>query len=385
MTNTTTAIVEVAKELEKKEVTTAKGNKTSKVFNMPKRTYTYKGKINETDFPEFVNLCKLSQKKLKQYLCGKMKKIYDKDCYIGDGYIYCKGNIPVLLTAHMDTVHKELIKTFYEDVKTDTKGKVTHTISSPEGIGGDDRCGIYMILEILKAGYLPYILFCEDEEIGGVGSDKFCYTDYVDELKDLKFLIELDRANSNDLVFYNDGNKDWKKWLIKETGWKEAYGSFSDICNLSPECFVSSVNLSCGYYNAHTLGEYVVVEEMLNTIEVVKHLLDASESIEQFVYIEEKRYYGYSAYSKSNYYGSYTWSKYDDWYDEDNYYNYNNYKKAPVAKKYKMEVLFLNEHNREEYGMVEGEDKAECWMNFFMEYYSISFSNVLDWWLIPIV
>ena len=155
--------------------------------------YPYKGRKNETDFPEFIQICKLSAKKLKQYLCGEMKKIYGKDnTVIGDGYIYCRGDVPVLLTAHMDTVHKKLVTDFYEDIQTDKNGKVTHTISSPQGIGGDDRCGIYAILKVIESGYLPYVLFCEDEEIGGIGSGKFCKTKYITELSNMKFLIELD-------------------------------------------------------------------------------------------------------------------------------------------------------------------------------------------------
>ena len=222
--------------------------------------YPYKGRKNETDFPEFIQICKLSAKKLKQYLCGEMKKIYGKDnTVIGDGYIYCRGDVPVLLTAHMDTVHKKLVTDFYEDIQTDKNGKVTHTISSPQGIGGDDRCGIYAILKVIESGYLPYVLFCEEEEVGGIGSGKFCKTKYITELSNMKFLIELDRANSNDLVFYSNANQDWINWVEDETNWIKSWGTFSDISHLSPACEVSSVNLSCGYYKAHTVYEYQIL------------------------------------------------------------------------------------------------------------------------------
>lgn len=356
--------------------------------------YPYKGRKNETDFPEFIQICKLSAKKLKQYLCGEMKKIYGKDnTVIGDGYIYCRGDIPVLLTAHMDTVHKKLVTDYYEDIQTDKNGKVTHTISSPQGIGGDDRCGIYAILKIIESGYIPYVLFCEEEEIGGVGSNKFCKTKYITELSNLKFLIELDRANANDLVFYSNTNQDWIDWVEDETNWKKSWGTFSDISHLSPACEISSVNLSCGYYKAHTVYEYVVMEELLETIEMTKHLLDASKKVEAFVYEERKystRYYGM--------YNTFGGEDYDDSDDLDYYYyrkcngsNYGiNYDYSSYKDYYKsqededtqhsLEVLFINEDDEEETAYMSGKDEAECWKNFFFTYFDICYERVLDYY-----
>ena len=375
-----------AKELEDKEKS-AKNFYDNYVYDPATDTYMvktkqqktlsfpYKGRKNKTDFPEFVNICKMSQKKLKQYLCGLMKNMYgEENTIIGDGYIYCRGDIPVLLTAHMDTVHKETVKDFYEDIQIDEQGNEKHIISSPQGIGGDDRCGIYAILKIIESGYYPYILFCEDEEVGGIGSNKFCKTKYITELSELKFLLELDRANSNDIIFYDNGNKDWKNWVEDETNWVIDYGSFSDICHLSPACEISSVNLSCGYYKAHTLYEYVVVEEMLEMIEMVKHLLNASESVIPFKYVEEKykwgSYYGYGYYSR----------KFYDEDEEDEYY----YNKVNNNTAFELEISFINEDGREEFAVVKGDSEQECWMNFFFDYADICFNNVLDFDLIPI-
>ena len=357
--------------------------------------YPYKGRKNQTNFPEFVNICKMSAKKLKQYLCGVMKMTYkEENTIIGDGYIYCRGNIPVLLTAHMDTVHKELIKDYYEDVQTDEDGNTTHTISSPQGIGGDDRCGIYAILKIIESGYIPYVLFCEEEEVGGIGSAKFCKTKYITELSNLKFLIELDRANANDLVFYSNANQDWIDWVEDETNWKKSWGTFSDISHLSPACEISSVNLSCGYYKAHTVYEYVIIEELLETIEMTKHLLDASKKVEAFVYEERKyntRYYGM--------YNTFGGEDYDDDFDDLDYYYYrkcngNNYGTNYDYSSYKdyyksqededtdhcLEIVFTNEDDEEETAYMTGKDEAECWKNFFFTYFDVCYERVLDYY-----
>lgn len=411
---TGTTFYDFAKEVERKSEKEVTGTKTasntkwstgSKYSTYKPEPYVYKGTKNKTDFPEFVNICKMSAKKLKEYLCGKMKDIYGtENTMIGDGYIYCRGDIPVLVTAHMDTVHKYLIKDFYEDIKTDKEGNVTHTISSPQGIGGDDRCGIYAILKIIEAGYYPYILFCEQEEDGGIGSAKFCRTEYITELSNLKFLLELDRANANDLVFYDNDNKDWIDWVEDETNWKKSWGTFSDISHLSPACEISSVNLSCGYYKAHTTQEYVIVEEMLEMIEMVKHLLDASEGVEAFEYKEKKynwwgnygRGYGYGSYNYGyNYSGGRSVYDYDDdeWDDYvDNYY-YNKVNNGSTAGnasglksleyvKYELEITFVNEYNKEEVVVMWGESEADCWMNFFFDYPEVCFNDVIDFDLV---
>ena len=285
-------------------------------------------------------------------------------------------------------------KDYYEDIQTDKDGNTTHTISSPQGIGGDDRCGIYAVLKIIESGYIPYVLFCEDEEIGGVGSNKFCKTKYITELSNLKFLIELDRANANDLVFYSNANQDWIDWVEDETNWKKSWGTFSDISHLSPACEISSVNLSCGYYKAHTVYEYVIMEELLETIEMTKHLLEASEKVEAFVYEERKystRYYGM--------YNTFGGEDYDDDYDDLDYYYYrkcngSNYGSSYDYSSYKdyyksqededtehcLEIVFTNEDDEEETAYTTGKNEAECWKNFFFTYFDICYERVLDYY-----
>jgi len=344
--------------------------------------YVYKGLKNETKFPEFVQLCKYTQEDLKEILPYRLIKAGYSNVIKADGYIYAKGTMPYLLTAHMDTVHKEPVKDFYE--YTNEKGE--HIISSPQGIGGDDRCGIYMILEIIKE-FKPSILFCEDEEIGGVGSDKFCATEFINELADLKFLIELDRANGKDAVFYDCDNKDFTKFITENTGYKETWGSFSDISNLAPACRVAAVNLSCGYYNAHTLSEEVNVEEMLNTIDTVKYLLQVES--EQFEYIECKRYgYGYG-YGYGSYYGRYSSSYWDDFDDDDWYDNYyskykSTSKSTTETKEDKpfcvLEVMYEDIFDEECYTFkAYGATEAEAWVNFFKENPTVCYNQVLDW------
>ena len=384
---TTTVIVTTETKSETKTETKTETKKYGYWSNSNTKNYNCKGKKNETNFPEFVELCKPKQMDLKKILESKLLDVGYTDIVTGDGYVYAKGTVPVLLTAHMDTVHKEPVKDFYEYFDEEKK---QHIISSPQGIGGDDRCGVYMILELIKS-HKCSILFCEDEEVGGKGSEKFCKTELINELKDLKYLIELDRKGKNDAVFYDCENDDFTKFIEDNTGYIDAFGSFSDISTLSPACKVASVNFSCGYYNAHTTSEYVIVEEMLNTIEVVKKLLDVE--CEQFEYIEKiysRGYgygYGYSGYGYNGYYSSKnkTHSAYS-WYDDYEYdLGYSDGYDAGIKSKNKDEyksmlIMVWSETKHDTISYVSnGRSEAEAFGNFFMKNPEFCYADIYDY------
>lgn len=241
----------------------------------------------------FEFLCLKSQKSMKTFLSKEMRK-RGRKVEVGDGYIYSPGTVPIILTAHMDTVHTNLPKEIvYEDGK----------ISSPQGIGGDDRCGIYMILNIIRE-HDCHVLFFEDEEYGGRGSQKFVKTETCKSLEGkINYAIALDRANANDAVYYNCNNKDFVKF-IEQNFWEMAYGSYTDICEICPEIGCAGVNLSCGYYNQHTFNEYVVIKEMRRAIKEVKRLIKRTTDNDVFDYIESAYDYKYYSNDYNKLYGN---------------------------------------------------------------------------------
>lgn len=236
----------------------------------------------------FKTICKMSQSELKAYLTKFLKTKYN-EVISKDGFIFAEGSFPVMLVAHMDTVHKELVKQIvYED-----NGNI---ISSPQGIGGDDRAGIAMIMEIIKT-YNCSVLFTEDEEIGCVGATKF-----VDALEHgdidvptVNYIIELDRMGKEDAVFYNCDNPNFEDFIFLDSkDWKFDYGSYTDIVEIAPVLGAAAVNFSCGYYNPHTTKEYVVLSEMTENVEKVKRILARTTDKDKFEYIENLNdYYGY--------------------------------------------------------------------------------------------
>ncbi len=96
------------------------------------------------------------------------------------------------------------------------------------------------------------------------------------DLSDANFLIELDRKNGNDCVFYNDEPERFIRY-IEMFGFERSIGSRSDIQVLGDAWNLCSTNLSVGYYNAHTPNEYLVVNELLSTIEKVVRILKVNK------------------------------------------------------------------------------------------------------------
>ena len=251
----------------------------------------------------FEDLCGMTQKKLKTELHRELMKIYD-EVYYGDGYLYAQGTVPILLVAHMDTVHKNTPVLFVYDNDGDK-------ISSPQGIGGDDRCGIYAVMEIVKR-YNCSVLFAEDEESGCIGAGKFVKTELAKELE-FNYIIELDRKGNKDAVFYECDNHEFEEFITESGDWETDWGSFTDICTLAPAFGCAAVNLSCGYYGAHTLSEYVILSELDECIEKTCRLIEKTTSEDKFEYIEAQYTSKYGSY----YGGSSKYYAYGDFSDEE--------------------------------------------------------------------
>lgn len=318
----------------------------------------------------FNDICRLSQEMLKVYmhsfLNGKKYQVINEP-----GFLYAKGDVPVLLVAHMDTVHKMTC--------TEIREK-EGIISSPQGIGGDDRCGIFIIMNILSELKCS-VLLCEDEEIGGVGAREFAKTPYVKDLG-VNYILEFDRRGKDDAVFYSCDNKKFTEFVTSKTNFKEAQGSFSDISVIAPEAKVAAVNLSSGYYEAHTLNEYVVYDHMMHTAKVAKKLIQSE--CEKFEYIRKAYVY--------------TPTSYDSKWGQTSFYDYvgtkstkkNKAKKSKNKNEYMgieqlidfevhLEVIWIDEEGEEQCYNTDGASKAEAWLNFFIENPNVCFDMILDY------
>lgn len=306
---------------------------------------------------KFEKLVLKTQEQMKYYVKGRLGN--HGEVIEGDGYIFHKGTFPVLLCAHMDTVHKELPRTLVY---------ANGTLSSPQGIGGDDRCGIYMIFKILKK-YDCSVVFLEDEEVGCVGAKKFAASSLCKEIKKenkLKYIIEFDRKGNNHAVTYDCDNKEFNEFITKEF-FKKEYGTCSDISYIAPELGVAAVNLSCGYYSEHKLEEWVNLKEMERVIVEAMKVLERTKELEKpFEYIKSKY---------STRYG-YGW---DDWYDDDYYYGrYRGYYGSSNVSK---NVKYMFKYNTDDAIFtvpVIAKTEADAYFNFFKSHKQVCYADIVS-------
>lgn len=223
------------------------------------------------------DIVKLTQKELKGVLTARLTEQGYRPVS-KKGYLYAEGDVPVLLVAHLDTVHKQpVVHICYSEDR--------QMMMSPEGIGGDDRCGVFMIMEIIKEARC-HVLFTEDEEIGCIGARDFAKGKIRPQIN---YIVEVDRRGSNDAVFYQCDNPEFSEFVCC-FGFDEARGSFSDISVIAPELGVAAVNISAGYFNEHSRHEYIALEAVDRNIGLICEMLQTPT--ERYPYRERRHSFG---------------------------------------------------------------------------------------------
>ena len=230
------------------------------------------------------HLFNFSQKQLLEFTKKLLAKKGYKTIVTTPDYVFAVGDIPVAVTAHLDTVHLETANK--KEIFCDSEQGV---IWCPTGLGADDRAGVYAIIRLLNKGYRPSVLFLTDEEIGSVGAGKLINDFPKCPIKDLKYIIELDRRNAIDCVFYDCDNQKFTDY-IESFGFAEAWGTFSDICEICPAWGVAGVNLSVGYENEHTKAEFLRIAWLNSTIDKVIKMFKDIDKAPTFEYVHRPHY-----------------------------------------------------------------------------------------------
>jgi len=212
-----------------------------------------------------------------------------------------------LLAAHLDTVQKDLDTYLAKFIKIRN-----NTLYGYGVIGADDKCGIYLILELLKENDKLNFCFFPGEEVGCTGS-----RDFVKNNKDfsnIPYGLVLDRRNAGDIICErnNYGTKEFDAALSKigeGFGYKSCVGAVSDANTLKE--FISCANLSVGYYNPHTVKEYVNLVELENTLNYVRMIIATlDKKFEKPVYVAPVyNYKGFGSYGRG--YDDLEYSGYD--------------------------------------------------------------------------
>ena len=187
------------------------------------------------------------------------------------------------VVSHMDTVHRSHLEYIINKERLDIvedDGKLTarHPNTDKQtGIGGDDKCGVYVCLEMFNKFDVLKGAFFVEEEIGMRGSreadDKF--------FENVGYAIQFDAPSDNWISEVCSGVKlfdqEFKEEItqtLNESGYTNfSIDPFTDVNQLATKYDFNCLNLGCGYYRQHTDSEYVVIEEVSNSLKAGEKLI----------------------------------------------------------------------------------------------------------------
>jgi tripeptide aminopeptidase len=217
---------------------------------------------------------------------GKNKKIKTKVDSVGNVYLI-KGKLnknkyyPCVI-SHMDTVHYDQKKLIDKQIKLKIKednisGKTILSAENPitkvpskikTGIGGDDKCGVAICLDLISKTKNIIGCFFVQEEIGCFGS-KNCE---IEIFKQVGYVISFDAPTNNwisyvsnntqlfNQEFYNQISMILHKNNITKINDNDP---FTDIFILKRQLNVNTINIFAGYYNWHSKNEFVIFEDVI--------------------------------------------------------------------------------------------------------------------------
>jgi hypothetical protein len=183
------------------------------------------------------------------------------------------GDGETLFSCHTDTVHRndERQIVLYDE------GLGIAYKDDKEPLGGDNTAGVWLLLEMIKAGIPGTYMFHYGEERGCIGS-KAMAKQHPNWLKGFKRAIAFDRRANTSIITHQMGTRccsnefgdalaaalgnDYKR---DDTG---LYTDTASYMELIPECS----NVSVGYDHEHGPEEIVDVNHLLWLREVVKNV-----------------------------------------------------------------------------------------------------------------
>ena len=217
---------------------------------------------------ELINLLLYKREDLKEIFSQKA------DYYGNFSYLFMPQkkcvNDKICLVAHIDTVFDYWNESKNKHILYNSKKKI---YTSPQGLGADDRAGVYACLKIREiTGAM--VLLTDYEENGAFGAEEACVL-YKDIFKNVNFFIEIDRKGNREAVYYNNEPQYFKDY-INSFGFQEKRGIFTDISVICKTLNKLGVNLSAGYYNPHAIYEFLNVSHLENTIKNVIKIVNDS-------------------------------------------------------------------------------------------------------------
>ena len=195
---------------------------------------------------------------------------------LGEGQFY------PCFSAHMDTIQDRQIP-FIETNKpipliTEETGDGHIIFAEGFGLGGDDKAGIVIALTIMENLPVCKAVFFVEEEIGCGGSTRADLRWF----KDVGYVMAFDSPEGNCASWSCGGvclfdREFFENHLEKACGFfgltNFVAHPFTDALALRVDTSLACMNFGAGYYDYHTLQEYVVPEEMDNAAAMGLYLI----------------------------------------------------------------------------------------------------------------
>ena len=193
--------------------------------------------------------------------------------YLFKGVELNKDKVPCVV-AHMDTVQSG----HEYHISQNKKLNVVESINDhgeifivdemiPSGIGGDDKAGVAIALDIISKKDKIMGAFFKEEEIGCLGS----YSLDVNLMSHAAYVIEFDAPSDNwisrvswQVQLFNDEFYNKIKPLLKKYGQTNIKydDPFTDIQEIKKKIPVNCINIFAGYWHQHTDDEFVVIKHV---------------------------------------------------------------------------------------------------------------------------
>jgi len=176
-----------------------------------------------------------NEKKMRKFLKDWIKNNVPSASFTVDamGNLYvCKGKSDTYpcIVAHLDQVQKTHSKDFQAVETKDIIFGFSLSNVQQEGLGADDKNGIWIALKCLQKYESLKCAFFVQEEVGCRGSNKADMTFF----SDCRFVLQCDRKGGNDLIYNINGFTELcsKKFLsaigYQEFGYKLEIGMMTD-------------------------------------------------------------------------------------------------------------------------------------------------------------
>ena len=244
----------------------------------------------------------MSKQRLKEVMSVQSEtyKTEDMDRYLYEEYLtishkdpdnytydYDKGNTYITkgkaksypcVIAHTDTVH-DIHKNLTVFEGNGSMFAMDMSIGVQVGIGGDDKVGIYVALEMLRKKDILKVAFFRDEEHGCLGSQEANMSFF----KNVEFVLQCDRQGYKDFVntiygtdLFDDKFSEAVAPILNKYDKEETtQGGLTDVYQLVENGLdVCVANLSCGYYRPHSDDEIIILEDVFNTRDTVEEIID---------------------------------------------------------------------------------------------------------------